>query len=1003
MNDESEFEIGLEGIANLKYPLFYKKNVTRQWARLARPVISRTENYVLPRASAIHFIPESNHEYGIDMSHSLMRHIGDRALIYHIEKMDIILGHARHLSISPETMIKTYHRRYRNLIRVRNIDKSNINDHLHMVVNYSILPHMYVQAHNSLQVYQEWYNLRQCMWKTINELGDFRFHFIPFRVPKFLPGKNEFKLFSEKMSVTGLKHFHTNETFDLLELWKIVHDVSIGGNSPVSESIAKKTNLVFIESGQLSTLNLNDLLTWAKDEPATIMNKFYVFMDQLLSMRSMTVTSEVLKAIVATDETAMPDTEVSFELTSDEKLLAKEKTEHEMEVELVQQAQVASDLVDEMEVDVEEVVLAATPVQERIMERAAAGTLSGVEQRGLMKLSERWKNIPNPFNKNEKLGDMRITEEDLMIVDKPIVRDVISIPDKSLLHSKVQDFDKQYIEKVMHKDLLNVCLSIQNGGVIVKDIHVTEKNTAVTKTQTFHIQLQPIGGQASTVKFTVPKMEKDGTFLCNGVVYRHDKQKSDLPIFKTKPYTVALTSYYGKSFIVRNQNVATNYGRWLKNKIVKASVDSEDNTITDVTHGINKFNGIKLPRPYTAVAEELNAFSTPNYQFFWNYKKLNTFFSDEEIKICKKHDLIPCARSLMTDSIILGMDPAGAVFEVKGNETSLISSLPALLNSDWGEGPMEYAELGIFNRRIPIILALIYKKGLEKTFTDLGIQYSRIPPTARYAATQNTYRLKFKDESFVIDIRKPEIRLLIAGFNAVRKNISDYNSHELNKRSSFSYLLSGSGITQQHLRELLLMYDMFIDPITKELLIDMKEPTTFEGLLLRANEMLIDDWVSDNEQTRFKGYERFAGMAYTQIVQSMRGYRSKGNVSGAEVTMNPSSVFFDIIQDQSITLIEDSNPIHNLKEKEAVTFSGAGGRSSVTMVKETRGFQKGDLGVISEATPDSGKVGIRTYMSANPNLVNLRGISREFNEKTDGASSLISTSALLAPAANHDD
>jgi hypothetical protein len=476
-----------------------------------------------------------------------------------------------------------------------------------------------------------------------------------------------------------------------------------------------------------------------------------------------------------------------------------------------------------------------------------------------------------------------------------------------------------------------------------------------------------------------------------------------LPIAKVKPYTVALTSYYGKSFIVRNQNAATNYGRWLKNKIVKASVDNEDNTIIDVVHGINKFDGIRLPRAYTAVAEELNAFSTPKYQFFWNYKKLNSFFTEEQIANCKKNKLIPCAKSTMTDSVILGMDKTGAVFEVKGTEVNLISSLPTLLNPEWGEGPMEYAEIGIFNRRIPIILALIYKKGLEKTFADLNISYSRIPPTARYAATQNTYRLKFKDESLVIDVRDPKTRLLIAGFNAVRKNISDYNSHELNKRSSFSYLLSGSGITQQHLRELLLMYDMFIDPITKELLIGMNEPTTFEGLLLRANEMLIDDWVPEFEQHRFKGYERFAGMAYAQIVQSLRAYRSRGNVTDAEVTMNPSAVWLDIMQDQSVTLIEDSNPIHNLKEQEAVTFSGAGGRSSLTMVKETRGFQKGDLGVISEATPDSGKVGIRTYMSANPNLTSLRGLTREFNDKTDGASSLISTSALLAPAANHDD
>jgi hypothetical protein len=394
-----------------------------------------------------------------------------------------------------------------------------------MVVNYAILPHMYVQAHSSLQVYHEWFNLRNAMWKTLNELGTARFHFIPFRIPKFLPGKNEFKLFSKGMTLTGLKHFHGNETFDLLELWKIVESVSQGGAAPVPDELAKKTNLVFIESGQVSTLNFHDLLQWAKDEPAAIMNKFYVFMDHLLTMRTAVVTSDILQAIVVDKDEPMPDTVVDLELTSDEKLLAKDKTEHEMEIEMLQQAKVAEELVDEMEI--EEPVVANTPIQERIMERAAAGTLSGAEQRGLLKLSERWKTLPNPFNKAEKLGDMRILEEDLKIEDEPFIRDIISVPDKSLLRSRVQDFDKRYAEKVMHKDLLNTCLAIQNSGVIIKDISVTEKNTAVTKSQTFIVQLQPVAGQASTIRFTVPKLEEDGSFLANGVKKRLDKQRSD--------------------------------------------------------------------------------------------------------------------------------------------------------------------------------------------------------------------------------------------------------------------------------------------------------------------------------------------------------------------------------------------------------------------------------------------------------------------------------------------
>lgn len=431
-------------------------------------------------------------------------------------------------------------------------------------------------------------------------------------------------------------------------------------------------------------------------------------------------------------------------------------------------------------------------------------------------------------------------------------------------------------------------------------------------------------------------------------------------------------------------------------------MDNEDTSVLDANHSLQSFKGLKLPRPYTAIGEELLSFTTQNHQYYFNYKKLETMFSKEEIEVCNRDELIPCARSTMTKAVILGMDKEGILYDIKGGEVSPIGSLPSVVNSEWGEGPAEYAEIGIFNRRIPIILALVYKFGLDNTFTKLGINYTRIPPTARFNMTTHTMRLKFKDESFIVDIRKPEVKLLIAGFNSVRKTLNEFNSHELNKRGSFNYLLTGSGVTQHHLRELLLMYDMYVDPITKDLLIEMNEPTTFEGLLLRANEMLVDDYTPVEEFSRFKGYERFAGFAYNQIVNSVRTYRVRGNAPDAEVSMNPSAVWLDIIQDQSITLIEDSNPIHNCKEKEAVTFSGAGGRSAVTMVKETRGFKDTDLGVISEATPDSGKVGIRTYTTANPNIINLRGVTKKL-EPTDGNASVLSTSALLAPAAVHDD
>lgn len=990
----------------LRFDSYYKKYVTRQWSRFRSPISFLSENYFFPKSSAIHFIPETNHEFGIDTTHSLMRNIGESVLIHHITELKPEFGRVRHLPINPELMMRNYHKRYKKFIRVRNLDKSMINDRLHMVVNYSLLPHMNQQQHHPLALYQEWQNMRACMWNNIKEMGDHRYHVIPFKVPSFLPGKNEFIKYSKEMTVTGLKHFHEKDQFDLLELWNILKDASEGKPLGLPDNIKDKILLVFIESNQIMTIQLKDLLEWAKENNNSILNYYYQFMDHLLALRTPVNTGEIIKAAVATEvPPPVPGSEKDIELEvaeiEDKAHGSEKKTDEEIEKELFEQATHIEELTDTD--NIEEIIIAATPIEEKIQERAMAGSLSTAEQKGLKKLAERWRDIPNPFNPKEKLGDMQITKEDLVIEDTPIAKDSISIHDKSILKSRIQNFDKDYVKKVMHKDILNTSLSLQNAGLIVKNIKVTEKNTVATNSQKIAIQVQPVVGQVSTIHFTIPKIKEDGTFRTRGINYRMDKLRGELPIFKIKPYTVVLTSYYGKAFIVRNQNASTNYARWIKNKIVKASMDSDDNSITTVTHGINTFKETKLPRSYTAVADGLNGFTTPKYKFFFNYKKIDTFFEQKEIDFCNSNELIPCARSTMTSSVYVGINKEGILFEIKGKDINPIGTLPNVINLDWGNGPMEYAEVSVFNRRIPLVLALSYKKGLINLLKELKINYTSIPPTARYNASENTYRLKLKDESLIIDIRDPKVRLLIAGFNSVRKDIPDYTLRELDKKSSFGYLLARNGITNQHLRELSLMFDMFIDPITKELLEDMKEPNVFDKLLLRANELLVDDWVPEEEVHRFKGYERVSGMIYNQLVNSVRAFRSKGNQPDAEFTMNPMAVFLDIVQDQSITLIEDSNPIHNLKEKEAVTFSGQGGRSGETMVKSTRGFQKNDIGIISESTPDSGKVGIRTFMTANPNITNVRGIVREFNDEIDGPSSVISTSALLAPAVNHDD
>jgi hypothetical protein len=201
--------------------------------------------------------------------------------------------------------------------------------------------------------------------------------------------------------------------------------------------------------------------------------------------------------------------------------------------------------------------------------------------------------------------------------------------------------------------------------------------------------------------------------------------------------------------------------------------------------------------------------------------------------------------------------------------------------------------------------------------------------------------------------------MCLIGFRVFANACRNYSVHNFDKKDIYFNLLDSIGLGVRYLREMDLIVDMFIDPITKEILVDMGEPTDFIGLLVKAGQLLQTDWSPDETDMaymRIKGYERFSGAVYAELVKAIRTHTARRGNSGNSVDMPPYVVWNAIQQDPSMGMVEESNPIHNLKEKEEVTYGGVGGRSRRSMVKRTRVFHENDMGVISEATKDSSDV-----------------------------------------------
>ena len=641
---------------------------------------------------------------------------------------------------------------------------------------------------------------------------------------------------------------------------------------------------------------------------------------------------------------------------------------------------------------------------------AKKGLITAAEHRRFVKLSSRFKEIPNPYTKKGTLADLTVIKpEEVAVAQKtPIAESIKGVTDDSMLSSSLKDLDRRYLKEVLPKDIVSAVLNVQKAGVAVQNYEVQRVADMNDDFEVHSVKLTPVIGSPSTIRFRLPVVDENGTYLSGGVRYKMRRQRGDVPIRKIAPDEVALTSYYSKMFVGRSERAVFNYTNWLLNAVTARGIDSNDTSITDVRMAKVFDHEVDVPKTYSILARRFTGFTAGKYQMFFDYHKRKDFFGERVVAEVetKKVKLIPIGKG--GDELVM-LDWADQVHIVnmkKPQDVRHVGDIESLLGIPKESRPLEIAEVSIFGKAIPIAFILGHEVGLGNLIATLGAKVRRVGKHERYELADNEYTVKFQDETLIFDRNDKKSALIFGSLNRYHKDIKRYSVYLFDKREVYQIILDNNGLAARYPREFDLMFKMWVDHITKEILEEMKEPTDLVGLLLRACEMLTTDQhpaAIDNNYMRDKGYERFAGLAYNEIVKAMRVYNSKAANATATVDLNPEAVWSVIRDDATVAVIEESNPIHNLKEKEVVVYRGSGGRSARSMTADARVFHRSSMGVVSEATSDSADVGTIVYLTADPNYKSLRGTIRPLDTVKGNASKLLSTSALLAVGSENDD
>lgn len=634
-----------------------------------------------------------------------------------------------------------------------------------------------------------------------------------------------------------------------------------------------------------------------------------------------------------------------------------------------------------------------------------SGSISASEYRTLDNSIAKTDKLKSPYSGTQTLAEYSaVTVADTAIhKEKNVFKDSETIQDKSMLESTLKTFDSDYIERLMPKHVVGMVENIKKAGIIVQDYKVEKDGDILGDYEMHTLTLRPVEGMPSTIRFKIPTVDHNGVFKCNGSNYRLRKLRSDLPIRKIGPTRVGLTSYYGKVSVTRADKKISDEAFWLSKKITLMG-QNPDTGVRDVIPA-DMFNGNEdNPTTYSGLSKYFKSFTIAGNLFTFSKVEQTALFGEEMIAQLKAKQLTVIGR--MADGRVIVIDNENIIAAMRQGEATTLGTIYTLLGLKQSDAPVEYSSLKVYSKFIPVGVILGYILGLDNLLSFLEVTPRVVEGRGQLKLANDEWALRFKDKSLVFSRKNKVATMILAGFGGYHKTISQYHYESFNNENVYLNLLTENGIGVRYFRELKLLDELFVDPITKTVLERMKEPTTFRGLLVRSTELLVTDKCPDNQDTlqaRVKGYERFSGAVYGELVNSIRDFKSRNIRGKSRIEMSPYAVWKTITSDPANMAANEINPIESLKQIEAVTYAGNGGRAKDTMNKASRAYHENDIGYISEATSDSSDVGINMYMPPNPQFDDLLGMTHKTDITTVPNSALLSTAAMISPAADHDD
>lgn len=1015
----------------MNYTIFYKNTGIHKLAHLVTPKLLIESEFLFPDKSILFHFEISDVFVPITSSIGYLTNVKRPAVITPVELSSEmpLLGRYKVKPSNQSKIITQLKRSERKFKFIKpGATALQLSNKTVLVYNYGSINSLLDYSPHRQNLYYKWRNAFGTMLKHArgDNTSKTRTKFISLSLPNYVLRKSYLDKYVSRIVDSDFKNITTYETLNVIELVRFL-SLEHRKNSVIYNTIPrdeyKNINLILRYSGRVAVLNLEYLYGLIKDNKGYVPFKpmqedqaiklIYIFLKRFREVKPLgleeidnqPIQSKRIKlegihgletnpGIEEVDLDEIVDEyhddinvdEVDLDASTDEILDSVEVSEDIS----IEEVETGKTLVDKSKITKEVQLLKDA----KVMSPATAKRLSKLLEEQNQQKSNYIPGLTVGESLTDNPEDYKVNAEDKQLADSP------EVFDKTMLRDTLGALNKQYIKKTFKKDIVSVIYGLQNSNYIVESHDVEVEESILGGIETHSIKITSLDGKASsnTIKVKLPVLSEDGTFRMSGNNYLMRKQRTDLPIKKITPTRVGLNSYYGKLNITKATYKRDDAGFSFCTKLIN-DYDMADTDIKDlITVPVDNVDQ-EVPYHYGMISRYIKGYKYKGYHFHFEFATRGTEFNIEEPEKLETKG-----------SVLVGMN---------GKKPVLMNTNNELLVDGKSEGtifdvmefpidhlPVEFASLRVYKNQIPVVVVLSYYLGFNTILKLTKVKYQVHDAGTRVKLEDNQYVAKFNDKNIIFTKDYGKNDMLFGGLIIMDKITQQVNISTLYNKSDFGALFNAMDLPILYVNEIKLLDELYIDPITQGILVDLKLPTTFTGLLFKAIEMLLNDNYRDPKTLHdmvLKGNERIAGMLYKELVTSIKIKKNKSHFGSAKLEFNPYSILGSINEDSTVVLQDDLNPIAMLKQYEDVTYLGANGRSEATMSEATRAMHSSDIGVVSEGVKDSGAVGISAYLVADPKIANTRGLIDEYDIDKDGWSSTVSTSAMLSPFGIKDD